>query len=475
MSAARVVVVLAAGMGTRMKSALPKVLHPMLGRSLLGHVLNASRAVRADHTVVVVGKAGGDRVTEHVTGIAPQASIALQPVMRGTGDAARVALNSLPDVEGTVVVLGADTPLLRPETVEQLAAEHEASGRAATVLTARVADPAGFGRIVRDRSGDVVGIVEHRDADPEQLRIDEINSGIYAFTIGPLRSALSRLTTDNDQGEEYLTDTLELLMADGHGIGAFVAADAAETLGCNDRAQFAGLRSLLRDRINTELMRAGVTMDDPASTWVDVTAVIEPDVTLRPGVQVEGATRIASGAVIGPDSTLVDTVVGENATVTRAHCVEAEVGPSASVGPYAYLRPAAVLLEGAKVGTFVEVKKSTVGEGAKVPHLTYAGDATIGAGANIGAGTIFANYDGVAKHPTDIGEAVFVGSNSVLVAPVAIGDGAYVAAGSAVAEDVPPGALGVARGRQHNSDGWVERRRAGTKSADAAKRAGSSD
>jgi bifunctional UDP-N-acetylglucosamine pyrophosphorylase/glucosamine-1-phosphate N-acetyltransferase len=467
---ARIIVVLAAGEGKRMKSALPKVLHPLLGRTLLGHVLTAAAPLVADRTLVVVGH-GADQVTQHLAEVAPGASPVLQAEQRGTGHAVRIALDAAPDSAGTVIVINGDAPLLRAETVAALVEAHEAAGAAATVLAAEVADPTGLGRIVRDESGRLEQIVEERDATSAQRAIREINAGIYAFDAVRLRDALGKLSTDNEQGEEYLTDVFGLLVATGEPVVVHVAADATETLGCNDRVELATLRQLLRDRVNTAWLRAGVTLLDPATTWIDVTVTLDRDAVVDQNTQLRGATTVGAEAVVGPDVTLIDTTIGAGATVLRSHAVSAVVGPRASVGPYAYLRPAARLAEQAKVGTFVEVKNSEIGTGAKVPHLSYVGDATVGARANIGAATIFVNYDGVAKHHTTVGEAAFVGCDTTLIAPVEIGAGAYVAAGSAIDADVPPGALGVARGKQRNIDGWVARRRAGTRSAEAAERA----
>ncbi|MEV0646786.1 bifunctional UDP-N-acetylglucosamine diphosphorylase/glucosamine-1-phosphate N-acetyltransferase GlmU [Phytomonospora sp. NPDC050363] len=466
----RTVILLAAGEGKRMRSAVPKMLHEVLGRSLMGHVLAAAEALDPAETMVVVGH-GAEQVSAHLADIAPTARTVVQEKQLGTGHATRVALDALPDVDGTVVVLYGDTPLLQASTLAELCAAHEAGGHAATVLTASVDDPTGLGRILRDGDGGFAAIVEQKDATAGQLAITEINSGMYAFDASRLRVALKGLTTDNSQGEEYLTQALTLMLDAGHSVGTHTAADFADTLGCNDREQLAWLRGLMQKRVNSALMRSGVTMDDPATTWVDVTAEVAADVTIRPNVQLKGRTVIAAGSEIGPDSTLTDTIVGEGASVVRAHTLGASVGAKASVGPFAYLRPDAELAERAKVGTFVEVKNSRVGEGSKVPHLSYVGDATIGVEANIGAGTIVANYDGMAKHRTRIGDAVFVGSDSVLIAPVSIADGSYVAAGSAVDKDVPSGSLGVARGRQRNIEGWVARSRPGTKTAKAAERA----
>lgn len=466
----RTVVVLAAGEGKRMKSALPKVLHPLLGRTLLGHVLAAAGPLDADRTVVVVGH-GADQVRGHLAEVAPAAVPVLQERQLGTGHAVRIALEAVPEAGGTVVVINGDVPLLRPETVAALVEAHEGAGAAATVLAAEVPDPTGLGRIVRDADGRLAQIVEERDATPEQRALREINAGIYAFDVARLRDALGKLSTDNDQGEEYLTDVFGLLRDAGEPVAVHCAADHVETLGCNDRVELAGLRRLLRDRVNEGWMRTGVSILDPHTTWIDVTVTVERDAVIDQNTQLQGATVVGAGATVGPDTTLIDTVVGAEASVLRSHAVGAEVGPRATVGPFAYLRPAAKLAEKAKVGTFVEVKNSEVGPGAKVPHLSYVGDATIGARANIGAATIFVNYDGVNKHRTVVGEAAFVGCDTSLIAPVEVGAGAYIAAGSAISQDVPPGALGVTRAPQRAIEGWVARKRAGTVSAEAAERA----
>nr|WP_245712989.1 bifunctional UDP-N-acetylglucosamine diphosphorylase/glucosamine-1-phosphate N-acetyltransferase GlmU [Micromonospora nigra] len=453
-----------------MKSALPKVLHPLLGRTLLGHVLTAAAPLTADRTVVVVGH-GADQVRAHLAEIAPTATPVLQAEQLGTGHAVRIALEAVPETAGTVVVINGDVPLLRAETMAALVAAHEGDGAAATVLAAEVPDPTGLGRIVRGADGRLEQIVEERDATPAQRALREINAGIYAFDSARLRDALGKLSTDNDQGEEYLTDVFGLLGSAGEPVTVHVAPDHTETLGCNDRVELAALRRLLRDRVNERWMRTGVSLLDPETTWIDVTVALDRDAVVDQNTQLRGGTVVGGGAVVGPDVTLIDSVVGPGATVLRSHAVGAEVGAGASVGPYAYLRPGARLAEKSKVGTFVEVKNSELGAGAKVPHLSYVGDATIGARANIGAATIFVNYDGVDKHRTTVGEAAFIGCDTSLIAPVEVGPGAYVAAGSAIAQDVPAGALGVTRAPQRNIDGWVARRRAGTRSAEAAQRA----
>jgi bifunctional UDP-N-acetylglucosamine pyrophosphorylase / glucosamine-1-phosphate N-acetyltransferase len=464
------VVVLAAGQGTRMRSATPKVLHTLGGRSLLGHVLAAAAAVPAEATVVVVG-AGRDQVEEHLAVVAPQARTVVQTEQRGSGHATAVALEALPGVEGPVLLLNGDAPLLRPETVRALVDAHVSAGEALTVLTAVVEDPTGLGRIVRDERGGVRAIVEERDASPEERAIREINAGVYVGEAAAFRSALARLSTDNEQGEQYVTDVLGLLVADGERVAGVPADDPDDVLGCNDRAELAERRRQLNDRVLDGLMRSGVTVVDPRTTWVDVTATVAADAVLHPGVHLQGRTSVATGAEVGPDTTLVDTEVGERASVVRSHVLGAVVGPEATVGPFSYVRPGTRLSRGAKVGAFVEAKNAEIGEGSKVPHLSYVGDATIGTGANIGAATVFVNYDGVAKHRTTIGDHVRIGSDTMLVAPVTVGDGAYTAAGSVITSDVPPGAMGVARAVQRNVAGWVRRRRPGSPAAEAAERA----
>jgi bifunctional UDP-N-acetylglucosamine pyrophosphorylase/glucosamine-1-phosphate N-acetyltransferase len=448
------VIVLAAGEGTRMRSATPKVLHRLGGRTMLGHVVAAAEALEPEHLLVVVGH-GRERVAATLTG---KAKPVVQETQDGTGHAVRVALDTLGDLDGTVVVVPGDAPLLTGATLQALVDHHEAAQAATTLLTARVADPTGYGRVVRDDRG-VVAVVEHKDADAATRAIDEVATSVYAFAAGPLRAALGGLTTDNAQGELYLTDVVGTHRSEGRTVTALVAADPDETLGCNDRAQLADLARRLRDRVVLQHMKAGVAVLDPQTTWVDVEVVLEPDVTIHPNCHLQGSTVVRRDAAVGPDTTLVDCQVGEGASVVRTQATGAVIGERATVGPFSFLRPGAVLGAGAKVGAFVEVKGSEIGAGSKVPHLAYVGDATIGERSNIGAGTIVVNYDGVAKHRTVVGDDVRVGSNNSLVAPVTVGDGAYTAAGSAITEDVPPGALAVARGRQHTVEGWVAAKR----------------
>ncbi|MGA8979256.1 MAG: bifunctional UDP-N-acetylglucosamine diphosphorylase/glucosamine-1-phosphate N-acetyltransferase GlmU [Pedococcus sp.] len=462
------VIVLAAGEGTRMKSSTPKVLHRIGGRTLVGHAIAAARAAQPEHLAVVV-RHERDRVAAHVTEVDPSAVIADQDDVKGTGRATECALDVLPaDLEGTVLVTYGDVPLLAGDSLLALLTEHAGSGSAATVITAHLADPTGYGRILRDADGGVEGIVEQKDATDEQRAITEINSGIYAFDAAVLRKALAEVGTDNSQGEKYLTDVLAIARAAGGRVSAHLIEDLWQTEGVNDRVQLARLGKELNRRTTERWMREGVTIVDPDTTWIDTDVTIGRDATILPGTQLLGATSIGADAVIGPDCTLTDTEVGEGAEVKRTEALLAVIGAGATVGPFSYLRPGTELGAAGKIGGFVETKNAKIADGAKVPHLTYAGDVTIGEGANIGAGTIFANYDGVAKHHTTVGRHSFVGSNSVLVAPVTIADGAYVGAGSAVTEDVGPGQIAVARGRQRNIDGWVDKARPGTRTAQAA-------
>ena len=460
------VVVLAAGASTRMKSKRSKLLHEVCGRSLISYAITAASALEPEHLVVVVGHQR-EQVSEHVHEIAPWAVQAVQEAQLGTGHAVRCGLDSLPELTGDVVVTYGDVPLLTGETLAGLVAEHHAAGNAVTVLTAVVESPTGYGRIVREH-GSVARIVEEKDATDDERSIREINSGIYVFDAATLTAGLANLRADNAAGELYLTDVVTYANGVGGSVGAHLIDDPWQTEGVNDRVQLAGLSRELNRRILEKWMRAGVTVMDPATTWVADTVDLAEDVTLLPNTILRGATSIAEGATIGPDTMLTDVEVGPGASVTRTHATLAVIGEGAEVGPYSFIRPGTRLGVHGKIGAFVEAKNATIGDGAKVPHLTYCGDADVGDGANIGAGTIFANYDGVHKHRTKVGKASFVGSNSVLVAPVEIADGAYVAAGSAITDAVEPGDLAIARGRQRNIPGWVSSRRAGTKTEAAA-------
>ncbi|MFG3497865.1 bifunctional UDP-N-acetylglucosamine diphosphorylase/glucosamine-1-phosphate N-acetyltransferase GlmU [Streptomyces sp. NPDC047928] len=464
------VVVLAAGEGTRMKSKTPKVLHEICGRSLVGHVVSAARELDPAHLCVVVGHAR-ELVTAHLDAYYAGTRTAVQHEQNGTGHAVRMALEELgPDaLAGTVVVVCGDTPLLSGGTLEALAATHAADGNAVTVLTAEVPDATGYGRIVRDAAtGAVTAIVEHKDATDEQRAIGEINSGVFAFDGRLLADALGKVRTDNSQGEEYLTDVLGILREAGHRVGASLAGDHREILGINNRVQLAEARRLLNLRLLERAMAAGVTVVDPASTQIDVAVTFERDAVVHPGTQLLGATHLAEDAEVGPNTRLKDTTVGRGARVDNTVADSAEVGDGASVGPFAYLRPGTRLGAKGKIGTYVETKNATIGEGTKVPHLSYVGDATIGAYSNIGAASVFVNYDGEKKHHTTIGSHCRTGADNMLVAPVTVGDGAYTAAGSVITKDVPPGSLAVARGQQRNIEGWVARKRPGSAAAQAA-------
>jgi bifunctional UDP-N-acetylglucosamine pyrophosphorylase/glucosamine-1-phosphate N-acetyltransferase len=464
------VVILAAGEGKRMKSSRSKLLHEIAGHSMLSYAVTAATEVQPEHVVVVVGHLR-DQVEEHLAEVAPHVLIAVQEEQLGTGHAVQVALGQMAHIDGDVIVTSGDVPMLTGETLAALLGEHRAQQAAVTVLTAEVPDPTGYGRILRDPDGMVNGIVEHRDANEVQQQITEINSGIYVFDGGALRAALSELAPLNDQGELYLSDVPALVRRAGKPVAALLIEDLWQTEGVNDRIQLSRMNAEVNRRILHRWMREGVTVVDPATTWVHASVDLATDVILLPGTFLEGATSIGSGARIGPETTLVDVEVGENAVVTRTQASLSVIGPGADVGPFAYLRPGTTLGAGGKIGTFVEAKNARIGAGAKAPHLSYLGDAVIGEGANIGAGVIFANYDGLRKSTTTVGAYSFVGSNSVLAAPVEVADGAYIAAGSTITGDVGPGDLAVSRGRQRNVSGWVARKRAGTKTARAAEAA----
>ncbi|MET0629124.1 MAG: bifunctional UDP-N-acetylglucosamine diphosphorylase/glucosamine-1-phosphate N-acetyltransferase GlmU [Acidimicrobiia bacterium] len=456
-------VVLAAGEGTRMRSSTPKVLHELCGRPMLMWVLDALAALPLDRIVVVVGHGAEDvtkTVQERLVSSEVPVEFVEQTVLRGTGDAAAVALTAFADdldADDDLLVLLADAPLIRPETLAMLATEHRLGDSAATMLTARLDDPTGYGRVVRDERGNVARIVEQRDARPDELEIDEVNPSFYCFRRAYLAPALRRLSPENAQGQYYLTDVVGVLRDAGHLVAGIEAEDATEVLSINDRAQLASVEGELRQRINAHWMREGVTMVDPATTYVDAGVQLEPDVRILPNTMLSGVTVVRSGATVGPDCDLVDTVVGRDAVVRQTVARESMIDDGATVGPYVSLRPGTHLAAGAHVGTFVEIKNSEIGEGAKVPHLAYVGDAEVGERANIGAGNITANYDGRAKHRTKIGRDVRSGSNTVFVAPVEVGAGAYTAAGAVVNRDVPPGAL--AKGVPATiEEGWVDRR-----------------
>ncbi|MBO0679364.1 bifunctional UDP-N-acetylglucosamine diphosphorylase/glucosamine-1-phosphate N-acetyltransferase GlmU [Mycolicibacterium sp. S2-37] len=473
------VLILAAGAGTRMRSDTPKVLHTLAGRSMLAHALHSAAAVAPEHLVAILGHAR-DRIVPAVDDLAAELGrridVAVQEEQQGTGHAAQCGLAALPDdFAGVVVITGSDVPLLDGATIAGLLATHGIGAAAATILTTTVADPTGYGRILR--TGDeITGIVEEADADPSQRAIREVNAGVYAFDADALRSALSRLSSDNAQHELYLTDVVAILRQDGRTVRAEHVEDSALVAGVNDRVQLATLGAELNRRIVERHQRAGVTVIDPTSTWIDIDVTIGRDTLIRPGTQLLGHTRVGGRSEVGPDTTLTDVTVGDGATVVRTHGSSSVIGDGATVGPFTYLRPGTTLGAAGKLGAFVETKNATLGAGTKVPHLTYVGDADIGEHSNIGASSVFVNYDGENKSRTTIGSHVRTGSDTMFVAPVTIGDGAYTGAGTVVRDDVPPGALAVSAGPQRNIEGWVLRKRPNSASAAAAEEAlGASD
>lgn len=487
------VIVLAAGEGTRMRSAKPKVLHEIAGRSLIHHVVSTAQAAQAGRIAVVV-RHRRDLVVEHVEEFADNVLFADQDDVPGTGRAAQCALAILDAaaqadaaaqtdatasgdlaavsetvVHGPVVVVSGDVPMLDSGTLTALVNAHTESDNAITILSTELADAAGYGRIVRDgATGQVQAIVEDKDATEEQRAIREINGGVYVFDADVLRDGLGRITRDNAQQELYLPDVVGLAVTDQRPVRAIRTDDPWLVAGINDRIQLAAMAAEINRRLLEDAMAAGVTVVDPATTWIDVDVDLDRDVTLLPGVQLHGVTSVGSGSVIGPDTTLTDVEIGENATVIRTHGSLAVIGDNAIVGPFSYLRPGTKLGVKGKIGAFVEVKNAEIGAGAKVPHLSYVGDATIGEQTNIGAGTIFANFDGVNKHRTSVGSFARTGSDNIFVAPITIGDGAYTGAGTTVRHDVPPGALALSGGSQRIVPEWVLRQRAGTPAAEAA-------
>ncbi|MEB3023576.1 bifunctional UDP-N-acetylglucosamine diphosphorylase/glucosamine-1-phosphate N-acetyltransferase GlmU [[Mycobacterium] crassicus] len=470
------VVILAAGAGTRMVSDTPKVLHRLGGRSMLSHCVRSAAGISPRHLVVVLGHAH-ERIAGPVAELAQalhcRIDVALQDQQLGTGHAVLCGLSALPDdFAGTVVVTSGDIPLLDTATLEALVETHRTAPAAVTVLTTTLPDPTGYGRILHTQDGEVTAIVEQADATASQREIREVNAGVYAFDIAPLRSALGRLGSDNAQHELYLTDVIGIVRGDGRVVHARHVDDAALVAGVNDRVQLAELAAVLNRRLVTAHQRAGVTILDPATTWIDVDVTIGPDTTVAPGTQLLGGTAVGAHCTIGPDSTLTDVTVGDAASVIRSHATSSSIGPGAAVGPFAYLRPGSVLGAEGKLGAFVETKNSTIGTGTKVPHLTYVGDADIGEHSNIGASSVFVNYDGQTKRRTKVGSHVRTGSDTMFVAPVTIGDGAYTGAGTVVRDDVPPGALAVSAGPQRNIENWVQRKRPGSAAAEAAEAAG---
>ena len=455
---------MAAGRGTRMRSKLPKVLHPLCGRPMLLWTVHAAREAGAERIVAVLGEEA-DLVR---AALPDDVEVAIQDPPAGTGDAVMQARDLLAGCEH-VIVLSGDHPLLDGSFVGALAGRHASAGAAATVTTRELEDPGSYGRIVRGPGGEVERIVETKhpgDATPEELAIREINAGTYAFAVEPLFEALAGVRADNSQGEYYLGDVLPLMRAAGHRVVAHLTEDEAVGLGVNTRAELARVEAAARARILERHMLAGVTIVDPAATTIDVDVTIGEDATIEPYCVLRGATTVGPGCTVGPMTTLIDAALGEQVRVVHSYLQECAVGAGCAVGPFAHLRPGTRLAGGVKAGAFVEIKNSEIGPGVKVPHLSYIGDADLGEGTNIGAGTITANYDGARKHRTRVGRDVRTGVHTSLVAPVSVGDGAYTGAGSVITEDIPSEALGIARARQENVEGYAERAPAASKESE---------
>jgi len=451
----RYAVILAAGQGTRMKSKLYKVLHPVMGKPMVQHVVDQLRPVGLDKTVTVVGF-GADSVKE---AIGSQSEFVIQEKQLGTGHAVLAAENLLKDEDGTTIVVCGDTPLITSETFQALFEHHEQEAAKATILTAKAEDPAGYGRIIRDESKEVERIVEHKDANEEELHIQEINTGTYCFDNRALFSALQDVSNDNAQGEYYLPDVIEILRRKNEKVSAFMTPDLEETLGVNDRVALSRAEKIMKRRINERHMKNGVTIIDPEHTYIHPEVVIEQDVVIHPGSIIKGKTEIKMNAEIGPNSEISNCYIGEETVMKHSVANDSKIGSRVNVGPFAHIRPESSIGDNAKLGNFVEVKKSELGDNSKVSHLSYIGDAQIGKNVNVGCGTITVNYDGKRKYLTIIEDDAFIGCNSNLIAPVTVGKGSFVAAGSTITDDVPEDSLSIARARQTNKEGYVSKNR----------------
>ncbi len=450
-------IILAAGLGKRMKSNVAKVLHCVAGKPMFLYPVIVAESISSGKIIVVVGHQS-EKVMDAVAG--RNVEMAIQAKQNGTADAVRAGMDRLKDFKGTVVILCGDVPLITPETVSRFLAVHEKDSASLTVLTTAVADPSGYGRIVRSSDGSIARIVEDRDADESTKRIREVNTGIYAFDSALLSSVICEIGADNSQKEFYLTDSIEAGLRKGLRVSAYKTDDSQEVMGINSRLELARAEGIMRKRINSRHMLGGVTFIDPESTYIDADVSIGQDVTIYPGTVIQGNTSIADGAIIYSNNRIVNSLIGAAVTIKDSCVIEdSSVGDSSQIGPFAHLRPGCTLDRNVRIGNYVELKKSVMGDGSKANHLTYLGDAEIGSGVNIGAGTITCNYDGQSKNKTVIGNDVFIGSDVQLVAPVKIGDGAFVAAGATVTNDVPPGALAISRVAQENREGWVEERK----------------
>ena len=456
----RMAIVLAAGQGKRMKSKLYKVLHPVCGKAMVEHVMHTVRKASCERIVVIVGH-GAEQVREK---LGDAVECALQAEQLGTGHAVLQAKSLIGAEEGVTIVICGDTPLISSATVEEMMKRHVAEGAGATILTASMPDPAGYGRVVRGPDGSVMRIVEQKDCTAEEAAIREINAGTYCFDNRKLFAALEQVTNDNAQGEYYLTEVIGILQASGARIAAHLLADPAEAIGVNDRVALGEAERLMRARINAEHQKNGVTLIDPAQTYIEADVAIGADTVIYPGTMLRGSTTVGADCLVGPGADLTDTAVGDGATIRHTVAEGAAIGDACQVGPFAYLRPGTKLAGHVKVGDFVEIKNAEIGEGSKVPHLSYVGDAIVGKGVNIGCGAITANYDGYNKFVTEIGDHAFVGSNTNLIAPVKVGSGAYIVAGSTITHNVEDNDLAIARSRQVNKPGYAEKIRSRAKS-----------
>ncbi|SDI96334.1 bifunctional UDP-N-acetylglucosamine diphosphorylase/glucosamine-1-phosphate N-acetyltransferase GlmU [Alteribacillus bidgolensis] len=450
----RYAVILAAGQGKRMKSDLYKVLHPVCGKPMVEHVADQVSQAGLQEVVTVIGH-GADAVKEH---LGDRVSYVLQEEQLGTGHAVMQAEELLADKDGVTVVLCGDTPLIRSETMESLMEHHERTGAKATVLTARAEDPAGYGRVIRDKSGQVTRIVEHKDANEEERTVKEINTGTYCFDNKTLFQALKQVGNNNAQGEYYLPDVIEILKRKGETLSAWQTPDFSETIGVNDRAALAKAEKALKQRINEYWMRQGVTIIDPDHTYISADSILDQDTVLYPGTMLNGVVKIGRKCVIGPHTEITESVIGSECEIKQSVIAQSDIGNDVKIGPYAHIRPDSVIDDEVKIGNFVEVKKSRFGKASKASHLSYIGDAEVGNSVNLGCGSITVNYDGENKFLTKIEDGAFVGCNANLIAPVTIGEGAYVAAGSTITDDVPGSALSIARARQTNKEGYAKKK-----------------